>query len=207
MTKRLALLVALAVGWPAIASAQDEDDEEISPTTQYSHKGQFGVSAQVGTGYRIIFPYNKEYCGQLNDNGENKANCLGRSPAALDLALTYGVTRGLELMLEFRFGLESDFGITEGDSGPKPFAVHPGIRLYIDDAGQTKFFSAVAAAFDLTSYDQADTTDIGIRNTNGLQFDLHKTVGIYFFFGETIGFSRWLRFELDGGLGIQARFP
>jgi hypothetical protein len=32
-------------------------------------------------------------------------------------------------------------------------------------------------------------------------------VGFYFQFGETIGFRRWFRIELDVGLGVQVRFP
>jgi hypothetical protein len=199
---------ALVCAAPGLAAAQDEE-EEISPTTKYSHAGQFGFHAQVGTGYRAIFTYDEaDFCGQISEqDGGNKSACTGRSPAFLDLGLSYGLTRSFELFVEMRLGLETDFGETLMMEGPKNFVIHPGMKLYIDDAGQTKFFSSVALALDITSYEQAPETDIGIRNVNGLQFDLHKTVGIYFFFGETIAFKRWLRFELDAGLGLQARFP
>jgi hypothetical protein len=34
-----------------------------------------------------------------------------------------------------------------------------------------------------------------------------RNLGFYLQFGETLGFRRWLRFEIDGGVGVQARIP
>jgi hypothetical protein len=34
-----------------------------------------------------------------------------------------------------------------------------------------------------------------------------QAVAPYLQFGETIGFVRWLRFDIDGGVGVQARLP
>ena len=38
-------------------------------------------------------------------------------------------------------------------------------------------------------------------------FEVMRNFGVYVQFGETIGFVRWLRFEIDVGIGVQARFP
>ena len=50
-------------------------------------------------------------------------------------------------------------------------------------------------------------TDFALRNVNGILLDIHRNYGMYLHFGETIGFVRWLRFEIDGGVGVQVRFP
>ena len=49
--------------------------------------------------------------------------------------------------------------------------------------------------------------DFGVRNSNGFMFEVMRNLGFYIQFGETIGFVRWLRFEIDGGVGVQARIP
>ena len=49
--------------------------------------------------------------------------------------------------------------------------------------------------------------DFGVRNANGLMFEVMRNFGFYIQFGETVGFVRWLRFEIDGGAGVQARIP
>ena len=40
----------------------------------------------------------------------------------------------------------------------------------------------------------------------GLWFDLDRAYGFYGYVGETLTFSRWLRFELELGFGFSARF-
>jgi len=46
-----------------------------------------------------------------------------------------------------------------------------------------------------------------VRNLNGLWFDLDDSYGFYGYVGETLSFSRWLRFELEAGVGFQGRYP
>jgi hypothetical protein len=38
-------------------------------------------------------------------------------------------------------------------------------------------------------------------------FEVMRNLGVYFQFGETIGFVRWLSFTVDAGFGVQARVP
>jgi hypothetical protein len=106
-----------------------------------------------------------------------------------------------------RLGLEDDFGESEGSDGSKLRAFAPGLKLYFHEAGTAKFFSTLQFVIDTTHYPQAEQTDLGVKNTSGLQLDLHKTVGVFFFFGEEVGWSRWLRLQLEAGMGLQARFP
>jgi hypothetical protein len=183
----------------------DESEEEAE--LPFSHKGQFGLHLQGAIGYRGIFPYDGEYCGQLKDGGGNKANCLGRSPFGFDIGLGYGVLRQLEVFLEMRLGIERDIGSEPDQDGPRTVALAPGVKLYLGGVGDMIFFATLQLPIDFTSFDQVDKNDFGVRNVNGLQIDLHRTFGMYVMFGEEVSWRRWLRFEIEAGLGLQARFP
>jgi hypothetical protein len=198
----LALIFAALV--PRAASA----DDEISGGTRiaYSHEGQVGVQVALGAGYRAIFPYDgDDYCGR------DAAVCYGMPPVTAEVGLSYGLSRSIELLVDVRLGITTDFQpSTSAADAPRPFAIDAGLRIYIDDSGSTKFFTSILAAIDRTDYSAsgaAVSTDFGARNVNGLMIDLHRTFGFYLFFGETIGFVRWMSFEVDAGAGIQARFP
>ena len=194
-----AVVLAGAVTLSGAAVHAEELDETAAGV---SNQGQFGVHFKVGTGYRGILRYNDEICGQAGED-----LCLERAPFSMDLGLSYRATERLELLVEMRLGLEGDFGINDATSGNKIRNYSPGVKLYFSDAGTAKFFSTLQLVIDTTEYPQADKVDWGFKNTSGLQIDMHKTVGIYFFFGEIVSWSRWLRLELEGGMGIQARFP
>jgi hypothetical protein len=215
-------ILALVLGGPANAAAQaaegGEPGEEIEEgpadrdadrdgVLDFSHRGQVGLHLAGGMGYRGIFPYDGEYCGELKDGGGNKANCLGKSPFGFDVGLAYGLTDRLEGLLELRLGVERDIGSRPNVDGPRPVSILPGVKFYLADIGPTMFFSTLQLAIDFTSYDQIDKNDVGVRNVNGLQVDLHRTFGIFFFFGEQVSWRRWLRFEVEAGVGAQVRFP
>jgi hypothetical protein len=205
---RLALL-ALALLASRTAFAADEEADGGTKIS-YSHRHQVGVHAQLGGGYRVLAMYEGDqdvgFCGQAGKNV-----CTGTSPVFLEVGLSFGVSRSVELLADFRLGLQEDF--RPGGSGadaPRAIAFQPGLKIYIDDEGSLKFFSTLQLTFDFTDFSANgidEGTDFGVRNVNGLQVDLHKTFGFYLVAGPTIGFVRWLRFEVDGGVGIQARFP
>lgn len=208
MRTTLVILAALLLA-PSVARADAEADGGTK--IAYSHRHQVGFHFQPGLGYRVLFPYEKEpptYCGQ-----DGKSVCTGRAPFFLDAGVSFGVSRSLELMFEMRFGLEGDFRSPTAPATadrPQALAIQPGLKLYVDDEGSFKFFSTVQLSFDFTDYSSTGLdkdTDFAVRNANGFQLDFHKTFGAYFFIGETIGFARWLRFEIDAGIGLQARFP
>jgi hypothetical protein len=204
----LALLAALLPASTALA-----DDEGESRT--FSHQGQVGVHLQLATGYRMLAPYDEQYCGQ-----DGKSICSGRSPAFLDAGISYGISHGLELLVEVHLGLEDDFDGPGGESGPRAFGYAAGLRFYVDPDGKLKFFSSIEGYVETTDYSETtyampnnvmvkikDVADYGVRNVNGLIFDFHRTFGLYAHFGETLTFANWLRMELHAGIGVQARFP
>lgn len=170
-----------------------------------SHKGQFGVHVQPGVGYRVLFPYNEEYCGEAD-----KSVCTGRAPFFLDIGASYAPVPKIELLAEIRLGVEKDFS-GGGSEGPRPFAYALGLRLFVDGGGKAKFFSSIEGVIETTDYSKTagvdGGTDYGLRNVNGFQIDFSDALGLYFHFGETVTFVNWLRFELHGGIGLQARFP
>jgi hypothetical protein len=201
-----ALLLVCPRAAPRAARA-DEPAATGGTGRAYSHKSQVGVYAQGGIGYRMLVAYDQSaYCG---DPG--KSLCTGSTPPWLELGLSYGVSSSVELIADLRLGLADDFvpPLATGKA-PRPLVIAPGVKLYINDQGSLKWFTTFQAAIDFTDYSTdgaTASTDLGLRNVNGLLIDLHRTFGIYFHFGETIGFLRWLRFEMDAGAGLQARFP
>ena len=173
----------------------------------FPHAGQAGLHLQPGLGYRVLFPYNSEFCGQAQ-----KSVCSERSPAFVELGLSYALSSTVELIGDLRLGVESDFGAPGSDAdAPRALAFAPGARFYLDDEGALKFFMTLQGVFDLTDFSGAagvdDGMDLAVRNVNGILLDLNRHYGVYLHFGESIGFLRWLRFEMDAGLGVQVRLP
>jgi hypothetical protein len=201
---------------PATGPVDDGADEDPDPDDLGAgHKGQFGLAMQFSVGMRGILPYNEEYCGERAENGEgtNFADfCFERSPIPIDLLFSYGLNANVELLLEMRFGLERDFGGTPSEtSGPRPRMYAPGVKAYFSESGKSRLFSTLQVMFDTTGYTTPAGEEIGldwgVRNVNGLQFDLQRAIGIYFFLGELVTWDRWLSVQVEAGLGIQGRFP
>src|SRR5262249_9541683 len=112
-------------------------------------------------------------------------------------------THALDLIADLRFGIESDFTTTND------FFFAPGIKYFIDPDRIVKLFATFQVVFD--SEDQKAPSlgsfDFALRNANGLQYEMWRNFGLFVQFGETLGFVRWLRIELDFAGGIQGRFP
>jgi hypothetical protein len=171
-------------------------------TSTMSHYQQFGIALLPGTGYRGIFPYQEMVdCGQPGIRV-----CTGRLPTFLDVQPSFGFANHWDVLIDLRFGLEQDFTMTH------QFAVAPGVRYWVDPDESAKFFATVQVAYDTTPQHAAPMTithndDVALRNSNGFMFEVMRNFGVYVQFGETIGFVRWLRFEVDAGIGVQARLP
>jgi len=199
---RWLLLFMAVLATPAWAG-----DEAVSPVR--FHKGQFGGSARFGVGARGILTYeNTTYCGKSDPQAAHlfASVCAGRAPLALDLEAAYGVTGTIELTLELRIGLESDFGTGPGIDGPRAFHVAPGARFFFSEADRSKLFIQPMLVFDFSGYDNKGN-DFGVKGIEGYWIDLHRSYGLYFFVSETLGFSRWLSGSFEGGVGFQGRYP
>ena len=188
----LGLVVFLAA--PAVAEPRE------------GHRGQVELSVRTAVGWRAIVPYGKgDFCGQLDatTSSGNAPVCTSRAPFAFDLELGYGVDKTADLFLETRIGLEHDFGATAGSGeGPRVFHLSPGVRFFFSDSPTFKLFTTAQLVIDFER-----DTDVGARNMNGLWFDLSPSYGVYAYVGPTLTFAHWLRFELEGGVGFQYRYP
>jgi len=178
-----------------------------------SHKGQLEGSVRLGLGMRAIATYdNMDYCGDTDPQGQFgfASVCTGRAPFSLDLELGYGVARRVDLFAELRVGLESDFGASPTTGGPRMLHLSPGARFFFSEGSRSKLFTTAQIVFDFAGYEDAGGagrgTDFGIRNLSGLWFDLARAYGVYVYVGETATFARWMRFELEGGIGVQGRY-
>jgi hypothetical protein len=135
-----------------------------------------------------------------------KRVCTSAVPFFMDLQASFGVSRRIDLLIDLRFGLGKDPATYA--LGSHQFAVAPGFRVWLDQDVALKFFTTLQALYDSTDYGGVvASSDFGLRNSNGLMYDVIRNVGFYFQFGETFGLRRWFRIELDAGLGVQVRFP
>ncbi|HEX5063224.1 MAG TPA: hypothetical protein VFV99_27800 [Kofleriaceae bacterium] len=199
------MLVLLLVAGLSSTARADDDEPPIT-----FHKGQFGLSARLGLGVRGIATYeNTVYCGKLDAQAENgfASVCTGRLPIALDLEGSYGVAQSIELTLDLRVGIESDFGSNQSTDGPHPLQLSPGARFFFSEAKHTKLFVQPGIVFDFADYSQRPGNDFGVRGIEGFWIDLHRSYGFYFWIAETVEFSRWLSFAFEGGIGFQGRYP
>jgi hypothetical protein len=199
--------LAVAPIWLA-GPAAAEGQVDPSPSSFYSptldHRHQTGVSLMPGVGYSVIVPYQEgKDCGDSSGD-PNKRVCTSRVPLFVDLQLSFGLSTRIDLITDLRFGVE---GQRVTDS--RQFAFAPGFRVWIDQDSNIKFYTTIQGLVDSTDQNQSGipNTDWGVRNSNGLMFDAIRNLGFFFQFGESIGFQRWFRLELDVGGGVQVRFP
>jgi hypothetical protein len=137
-------------------------------------------------------------CGQ-----QGKRVCTGLLPFFLDTQASFGFAQHWDVLLDLRFGVMTDF------TQSREFAVAPGVRYWVDPDMMVKFYATIQGVYDATSQNNlaVRNNDFGFRNANGLMFEVMRNLGFYVQFGETIGLARWMRFEIDGGVGVQARMP
>ncbi len=167
------------------------------------HKYQLGIAAMPGAGFRGIFPYSGAMDEMINCGQQGKRVCTGMLPLFLDVQPSFGFAEHWDVLVDLRFGIGTDF------TRAHQFAVAPGFRYWVDPELGFKFYATIQGVFDATAQHNplVKDNDIGIRNANGFMFEVMRNLGFYIQFGETLGFVRWLRFEIDGGVGVQARIP
>lgn len=200
-TTRLATAAEEPAPEPAAAAPQPAAPAPRTPYLPHTH--QLGLALMPGDGYRMIVPYEENIpCGD-NDQ-EGKRVCAQRSPFFLELQLSYGLTAGADLIADVRFGIEG-----EPITSRHQFVFAPGFRFWVDNDRPLKFYSTVQGVFDSTSQvnPRVSTNDFGLRNANGFMYDFIENVGVFVQLGETIGFKRWFRIDVDLGAGVQVRYP
>jgi len=206
---RLTVLTLLALLWAAPrAAAADDEPSEPSPNkkpepeeTSLDHRYQFGAAVRLGSGYRVIAPYEKEFCGQAD-----KSVCGGMYPLYLEISPSFGITGALEVLIDFRLPLDApDY------TGTKGFFFSPGIKYYTSPESLFKFYLTGQVVFEFQSVDHRGAADLasfdfGVRSAMGLQFDLLRYVGLFAQAGVVFGFSRWFTFLADFAGGVQVRY-
>ena len=205
----LVAVVVVALGGSGRAVAQEAPPQEpatapasapAQPPLGYSHRYQGGVGLIIGSGYRGLVRY--QGSGPCEGGTADRTFCHSRLPTFADIQGSFGVTRGLAAIIDFRVGFEKDF------SQYRPLALAPGIKYYIEAERRLKFFITLQLAIDFTGQlPDVPRTDFGIRNTVGFQFDVHRVFGVWLQLGDQLAFRRYFRFELDGAVGLEVRFP
>jgi hypothetical protein len=167
------------------------------------HKYQLGIAVMPGAGYRGIFPYTGPNDQMINCGQQGKRVCTGMLPLFMDVQPSFGFAEHWDVLVDMRFGIGTDFTTS------RQFAVAPGFRYWVDPELGFKFYATIQGVFDATAQHNAlvKDNDFGVRNSNGFMFEVMRNLGFYIQLGETLGFVRWLRFEIDGGVGVQARIP
>ena len=197
---------------PAPAAPSEEPPASVTrPPKQFPklrqasllHKYQLGIGMMPGVGYRGIFPYSAANDQMINCGQPGKRVCTGLLPFFLDVQPSFGFAEHWDVLVDMRFGVGTDFTTSH------QFAVAPGFRYWVDPELGFKFYATIQGVFDATAQHNplVKDTDFGVRNSNGFMFEVMRNLGFYIQFGETLGFVRWLRFEIDGGVGVQARIP
>jgi hypothetical protein len=193
-------MIALAAVVAAPSKASADEAERLD------HAAQLGVSLMPGAGFRMIVRYNEEQTCIDAKGPDSKWICTNDVPMFADLGLSFGLTSRYDLLTDVRFGIareDNALGVS------RQFALAPGLRIWLDREGAWKFFTTLQLVYDHTkqSQDAVEDTDYGVRNANGLMYDPMRNFGIFIQLGETFGFRRWFRMEIDVGLGVQVRFP
>jgi len=206
-------LALIFTGLAAPAHAAGGSEEPSKPATQappdatvkstLDHRYQVGLGVRAGTGYRVIAPYNEEFCGEKDSSGNNKSVCGQRLPFFLELSPSFGITTSLELLVDIRLYLEEDF------TGTNAFFVAPGLKYYMDPESWFKFYGTAQIVFE--SQEQLPNSnipsfDIGGRFTIGVHFDIMRYVGLYVQGGIIGAFNRWMTFVVDFAGGVQVRY-
>ena len=201
---------------PPPGPAPRETPEEMTPTAlkeKLNHKHQVGLEVGFGWGYRLIKPYGDVWCGE-RDDGDNAAFCMAPAPAFMELGLSFGVMRSMDLVVDFRYGLQKD-----DISDRNPMALMAGVRFWLNPNDSFKWALGLQVVLDFTKQDgekqkiadykapDRDSFDIGGRFYGQIQYDFFRYLGLYIKLSGVVGALRWLRMEMEVMGGVQARFP
>ncbi|HYQ16021.1 MAG TPA: hypothetical protein VEQ58_09690 [Polyangiaceae bacterium] len=186
---------------------------------RFGHAMQLGLRAGITGGYRVIFRYDRSPFCRTRDftkaDKDQQKFCGGGAPAALDLALSFGLLDFLEPYAWARFGFTGEagtntkaltaFGVgariyTMSDSKLKIF-VDPGIGMEVEGGvGNAAWKFSDGSSPDYKS-------DFLFHLGVGPQYDFARAFGIYANAGLTTGVLRYIHTELEISGGVQVRVP
>lgn len=191
-----------------------ETPEEMTPTAikpSLSHKHQIGVEIGFGWGYRLIKPYGDIWCGE-RDGNDNATFCTSAVPAFMEIGLSFGVSKSVDLVVDFKYGLQRD-----DVSDRRPMILMPGVRFWMNPESAFKWALGLQLVMDFTKQDgkfqqdynkpKKDSFDFGGRFYAQMQYDFLKYLGLYIKGSGMVGAVRWVRMEMELQGGVQARFP
>lgn len=176
----------------------ESDRSERYPSDHFGHRLQVGLSALVGVGYQFDVAYGGDHCNM--GDGTIASVCNHRSPMTLDIQLSFGITEGLEILAEYRLGLIEETFL----DGSRSMAAGLGIRYFISPLNRFKFFIGALLDIDFT---QGLDLDVFLRPIFGLQIEIVRWVAFFIQASVNLSFIRSFGISLDGGAGIQIRFP
>ena len=181
---------------PADQHAPGTDDRTMS------HQLQVGV--RVGFGFSYLFAIKYGDGAACSTSPDEETFCRHLVGGLIDVELGFGITEGLELSFDGRFGLADD-----PNAHHVPVQLGLGIRGYIPATDPFKLYIGARLTLDLTeSNDPAwKDVDVGARAEFGLQYDILRYLGVYIQLGVNIQILRAFAFPLDFTGGVQARFP
>ncbi len=203
---------------PIVSREEGEDDA-------YGHGMQGGLRVGFVYGYRMVFRYDQSpFCStpdpKLPAKDEQKFCGHGGQPA-LEAALSFAPTDGLEPFLWGRFGL----GDGEPQTNTEPIRMlGAGLRIYTMSDSRLKILVEPAVGYEFEggagnpdykkpptpgadAFEPEYKKDMVFRLHAGPQYDPAKAIGIYFSAGMTVGVLRAIHANLEGILGIQLRGP
>lgn len=191
----LAIAIALTAG-AARAQAPEGPAEEV-----YNHEGQFGL--RLGFGIPFVFAI-KYADGPACSDNPGDTICYRFGSPILDLDVTFGVTKGLELSALVRLGVTED---EAAQSMPLLFGF--GVRAMPNADPVVKPFLGAKVILDATSSDvpEWNSVDVGARGEVGIQIDPLRNLGFFVQLGVNLTILRALQFSPDVTAGVQGRFP
>jgi hypothetical protein len=193
---------------PSEQEDEDAPDDQYGGTPRYfqfGHRLQGGLAFLLGTGYAFEIAYGGDNC--YSEDDADASVCNRQAPFFFDFIGSFGVTDGLEVLLEYRLGLinqsvVADDGVSIATSRPMAFGF--GIRYYVSSLSRFKFNIGAIIDIDFT---KSLKTDVYIRPIFGLQIEIVRWVGFFIQASVNMSFIRVFGITLEGGGGLQFRFP
>jgi hypothetical protein len=157
-------------------------------------RGRSGVAA-ARAGAARDRPVQRRVLRQIDSNPRRQPRCAPGAHRSRSISTRLQRARKIDVFLELRIGLESDFGSTAtAMDAARVFHLSPGGRFFFGDSGTLKLFTTAQLVIDASGY--KDVTGTGLGTDFGLRNMGRATSRVGTAVGETATFARWLRFEL-----------